>query len=184
MKDENRKKGAVFFITLLILTTIPYSTFAKAKNIKTLILNEIYEDEKLIDIVKEDRNVNKNIKSKKHYIKIVNGTASKKLARKGERVEIFANQLQDKEFVCWTCKNNIKMQNKENQLTYFIMIDKNVKIVANYKEFDSGTLDQEESEENIEEDNNDSLDIEEVEEDNKTVNRFNNKRKKNKNKLK
>lgn len=185
MEKEDRKKLSIFFVIILFFTTIPFQTVAKAKSLDERIHKDIFKKNEIIKKLERNKNLSENptkiTRQKRYYVKIVNGISINKKARLGEEVDIFANQLQDKEFIGWKSKQDIEFKNIKNQSTSFIMPSKNVEIVASYKEFDSGSID-EESEEVLEEIENEDFDLEEVEEDNKTKNKVK-KRKKSKRKL-
>lgn len=177
------KRRALFFSIMLILMAIPFNAFAESENIKEKLDRIIKKDEKelLKDIKEKDILLNlKNLKKNNKYkISILYGFSNKKTASAGEKVEIYAHEIQDKKFSSWS-SSDIKIQNPKNKFTNFTMIDKNIKIVATFVDIDSGSIDEEEIE-NEETDDNQNNDLNEIDRENNMKN-LKKKRKKSKNK--
>ena len=189
------KRRALFFSIMLILMAIPFNAFAESENIKEKLDRIIKKDEKdfkfLNKLIKEKELLSnleekdillslKNLKKNNKYkISILYGFSNKKTASAGEKVEIYAHEIQDKKFSSWS-SSDIKIQNPKNKFTNFTMIDKNIKIVATFVDIDSGSIDEEEIE-NEETEDNQNNDLNEIDRENNMKN-LKKKRKKSKNK--
>ena len=189
------KRRALFFSIMLILMAIPFNAFAESENIKEKLdriikkdekdfkfLNKLTKEKELLsnleerDILLSLKNLKKN---NKYKISILYGFSNKKTASAGEKVEIYAHEIQDKKFSSWS-SSDIKIQNPKNKFTNFTMIDKNIKIVATFVDIDSGSIDEEEIE-NEETEDNQNNDLNEIDRENNMKN-LKKKRKKPKNK--
>lgn len=189
------KRRALFFSIMLILMAIPFNAFAESENIKEKLdriikkdekdfkfLNKLTKEKELLsnleekDILLSLKNLKKN---NKYKISILYGFSNKKTASAGEKVEIYAHEIQDKKFSSWS-SSDIKIQNPKNKFTNFTMIDKNIKIVATFVDIDSGSIDEEEIE-NEETEDNQNNDLNEIDRENNMKN-LKKKRKKSKNK--
>lgn len=176
--EKCKRRRALFFSIMLILISIPFNAFAESENIRDKvekilkkekrnfeILNKLKKDKyifnsdhKEINLLEEDK-LNKN---KKYKIYILYGFSDKKVAAKGEKVNISAHQIQEKEFSSWISSEDVVIEDPESKTTSFVMVDRNIKVVACFTDIDSGTIGDEEDIEDDDGDDNQNSDINEI----------------------